>query len=134
MHVNAAGHKPHAFRAQTPRYPGDLNREPEPQRRNKRRKNTRTGEYDETTRRGKKKRTDAKHMESNKNSRMGQLKNAIRIGPLTIERIVDGKYDWRDANLTSRKRKREMMWNGSDGWEPGGARATRRKGKEKRGA
>ena len=55
--------------------------------------------YDEVGRRrkAKKARMEARYVERRKGERRGELKNGIVVGPVTVERIVRGRYEWRDA-------------------------------------
>ena len=52
--------------------------------------------YDETTRRGTRKRTGAYMM---RGDGRGAKRLAIELGVRTLDRIVNGTYEWRDAGL-----------------------------------
>ena len=45
--------------------------------------------------------------------RRGTKRDAVEIGALTVERIVSGKYEWRDAEYAPMKGPRKRLW---DAW------------------
>ena len=51
--------------------------------------------------------------------RRGPLGAGVRVGALTIERTVGGRYEWRDAQLGAMSGKRQRLWAGNDTWDPG---------------
>ena len=58
--------------------------------------------YDEKVRRSKRRKTEnaGRYMESSrKRTRRGELKHGIQITAVTVERIVRGRYEWRDGDL-----------------------------------
>ena len=46
-------------------------------------------------------------------SRRGTKRDAVEVGALTVERIVSGKYEWRDAAYAGMKGQRKRFW---DAW------------------
>lgn len=63
----------------------------------------RQGFYDQTRRRKARRRIGpAPYMESARD-RGGRKRKAIEVGPATVERTVNGKYEWRDAGLRARR-------------------------------
>ena len=63
-------------------------------------------QYDETQRRGKRRRQYSHaYMESGKKRTHCNLKNAIVIGARTVERIVNGEYEWRDGGYKKNRRE-----------------------------
>ena len=53
--------------------------------------------YDETKRRQRRKTHPWRYLE--RGNGRGAKRHAIVVGPAVMERIVDGRYEWRDANL-----------------------------------
>jgi hypothetical protein len=49
----------------------------------------------------------------------GHLKNDIIVGPMTVERIVRGRYEWRDAEYRPMLSEGRAIWQGSKTWDPG---------------
>ena len=47
------------------------------------------------------------------------LKRAVEVGARTIERVVAGRYEWRDAGLGEMEGARRRLWGGSRQWDPG---------------
>ena len=45
--------------------------------------------------------------------RRGTKREAVVIGALTVERIVNGQYEWRDAGYAALKGTRKRLW---DAW------------------
>ena len=43
-------------------------------------------------------------------SRRGTKRDAVEVGALTVERIVSGKYEWRDAAYAGMKGQRKRFW------------------------
>ena len=43
--------------------------------------------------------------------RRGAKRDAVEIGALTVERIVSGKYEWRDAEYAPVKGPRKRLWD-----------------------
>ena len=41
------------------------------------------------------------------------------MGPMTIERTVRGKYEWRDAGYKAMMGEGRAIWQGSRIWDPG---------------
>ena len=65
----------------------------------------RRGFYDQTKRHKARRRIGpAPYMESARD-RAGRKRKAIEVGPATVERTVNGKYEWRDAGLRARRDK-----------------------------
>lgn len=63
----------------------------------------RRGFYDQTKRHKARRRIGpAPYMESARD-RAGRKRKAIEVGPATVERTVNGKYEWRDAGLRARR-------------------------------
>ena len=89
--------------------------------RNKRKTNVST--YDQVRRR-KKRKTKTQRIESNKRAWGGAYKNEVVIGQATVERIVGGRYDWRDTGAAW-KRKRRKHGNGDETDDRGGAQPHR---------
>ena len=75
--------------------------------------------YDEVKRRGKRQRTEARYVERRKGERGRNLKRGIVVGPVTVERIVRGRYEWRDAAYRPMGGERGVIWQGSRTWDPG---------------
>ena len=75
--------------------------------------------YDEVKRRGKRQRTEARYVERRKGERGRNLKRGIVVGPVTVERIVRGRYEWRDAAYRPMGGERGIIWQGSRMWDPG---------------
>ena len=80
--------------------------------------------YDEATRRAKrKKRTEgtaqARYVERRKRMWGGDIKRGIEVGPLTVERVVGARYEWRDAAYAARSGASAVIWLGSQVWDPG---------------
>ena len=73
------------------------------ERRRKRRR--RQGSYDEVKRRGKRKQKSNAHMVSAKRSRQVEMKTAIELGAMTINRIVANGYEWRDGDYRTRRKE-----------------------------
>jgi len=48
--------------------------------------------------------------------RRGTKREAVVIGALTVERIVGGRYEWRDAEYAAIKGPRKRFW---DKWHAG---------------
>ena len=46
-------------------------------------------------------------------NRRGAKRDAVEVGALTVERIVSGKYEWRDAAYAGMKGQRKRFW---DAW------------------
>ena len=47
------------------------------------------------------------------------LKRAVEVGARTIERVVAGRYEWRDAGMGEMEGARRRLWEGSRQWDPG---------------
>ena len=45
--------------------------------------------------------------------RRGTKREAVVIGALTVERIANGQYEWRDAGYAALKGTRKRLW---DAW------------------
>ena len=108
--------------------------------------------YDEATRRAKrKKRTEetaqARYVERRKRMWGGGIKRGIEVGPLTVERVVGARYEWRDEAYAARSGASAVIWLGSQVWDPqadrgggeaegrasrGGRRRGRRHGRQRR--
>ena len=43
-------------------------------------------------------------------SRRGTKRDTVEVGALTVERIVSGKYEWRDAAYAGMKGQRKRFW------------------------
>ena len=43
--------------------------------------------------------------------RRGTKRDAVEVGALTVERIVSGKYEWRDAEYAPMKGPRKRLWD-----------------------
>ena len=79
--------------------------------------------YDETQRRVRRRPSEkVRHVARSRHAaaERGTLKRTIEVGPLTVERVVRGRYEWWDAGLqplfhTARRR----MWEGARTWDPG---------------
>ena len=64
--------------------------------------------YDETRRRGKKRRTGerAAYLERGSGTgRRGSKRSAVVVGTAVVERIVRGRYAWRDGGLVGRRQR-----------------------------
>ena len=48
--------------------------------------------------------------------RRGAKREAVVIGALTVERIVGGRYEWRDAEYAAVRGPRRRLW---DEWHAG---------------
>ena len=77
--------------------------------------------YDETRRRAKRARVNgaARYVERRKRMRQGELKRGIVVGPMTVERTVRGRYEWRDAAYATMVGEGRTIWMGSRTWDPG---------------
>ena len=70
-------------------------------------------QYDETQRRGKRRRQHSHaYMESGKKRTHCNLKNAMVIGARTVERIVNGEYEWRDGGYKKNRRTGALFHEG----------------------
>ena len=77
--------------------------------------------YDEYRRRAKRRRTHGvtiRHVARGKRGRTS-LALTTEVGPLTVERIVAGRYEWRDAGMREMTGKRRQLWLGTRTWDPG---------------
>ena len=80
-------------------------------------------QYDETRRRQRRKRQreGERYVDRSRHTqRKGSLKRSIEVGPHTLDRIVAGRYEWRDAGLRGVRGARRDMWDGNRQWDPGG--------------
>ena len=77
--------------------------------------------YDETTRRKKRRRggDEVRYVERRKRMWGGDLKRGIVVGPMTVERVVRGRYEWRDAAYGEMVGEGRTIWMGSRTWDPG---------------
>ena len=68
--------------------------------------------YDETTRRGPRKAKRVGYMTSS-GGRAGHMHAATTIvmGPAALERVVAGRYEWRDRAMPSVRGKRKRFWD-----------------------
>ena len=59
--------------------------------------------YDDTTRRanGPKRARHVAYMDCSGRRQAGQKRVAIEMGATAVHRVVDGRYEWRDAGLTA---------------------------------
>ena len=81
------------------------------QRREKREREAPHTGYDEVRRRkARKTRTTTAYVERGNRARGGGLKRAIAIGAATVERIVRGRYEWRDGGLQPMIGARRAWW------------------------
>ena len=71
--------------------------------------------YDEVKRR-KTRRTPPTggYVERGNQARAGRLKRAMQIGATTVERIVRGRYEWRDSGLQPMNGERKTIWSNTD--------------------
>ena len=77
--------------------------------------------YDETRRRKKRGRTDTVYTDRSRHKQpRGSLKRGIEVGARMIDRIVAGRYEWRDAELRPMAKVRRRLWDGHRRWDPGG--------------
>ena len=91
----------------------------------------RSGTYDETVRRRKRRRehgqeqADAHYVARSRRAeaviggRLAGLKRGIQVGPQTLERIVAARYEWRDAGNREPTAARRRLWGGTRTWDPG---------------
>ena len=63
--------------------------------------------------------TQARYVERRKRMWGGDLKRGIEVGPLTVERVVGARYEWRDAAYVARSGASAVIWRGSRVWDPG---------------
>ena len=72
--------------------------------------------YDETTRRGPRKAKRVGYMTSS-GGRAGHMHAAATIvmGPAALERVVAGRYEWRDRAMPSVRGKRKRFWDAVTG-------------------
>ena len=49
----------------------------------------------------------------------GQKRHAIEMGAAAIERVVRGRYEWRDAVYSAMQGEGRAIWEGSRTWDPG---------------
>ena len=77
--------------------------------------------YDETKRRATRQRAggEAHYVERRKRMWGGDLKSGIVVGPMTVERTVRGRYEWRDAAYGAMVGEKRTIWMGSRTWDPG---------------
>ena len=77
--------------------------------------------YDEVARRRTRRRPQVqpRYVERRKRAWGGELKSGIVVGPLTVERIVQGRYEWRDAAYSAMCGEGRAIWEGSRTWDPG---------------
>ena len=60
-----------------------------------------------------------RYVERRKRAWGGTLKDGVRVGPLTVERVVGGRYEWRDAEYRAMLGAGKAVWEGSRTWDPG---------------
>ena len=77
--------------------------------------------YDETKRRRTRGhgRDVAHYVERRKRTWGGELKSGIVVGPMTVERTVRGRFEWRDAAYAAMVGEGRVIWMGSRTWDPG---------------
>ena len=79
--------------------------------------------YDETQRRVRRRLGDrVRHVARSRHAaaERGTLKRTVEVGPLTVERVVRGRYEWWDAGLRQRlDGARRKAWDGARTWDPG---------------
>ena len=86
--------------------------------------------YDEVKRRKGRARTGGpaiRYVARGKRSRTGlsntievlKVLKVLKVGPLTVERTVEGRYEWRGAELRAMTGKRQRLWLGARIWDPG---------------
>ena len=80
--------------------------------RSKRKLTTPIASYDETVRRrsGPRDAQRVVYLRRGQDHSVGCKRTAIVLGPYAIERIVRGRYEWRDANLPPQKGPRKRLW------------------------
>ena len=77
-------------------------------------------QYDETARRRKRARPHGGYTDRSRHKQPRvALKRAIEVGARTIERVVAGRYEWRDAGLGEMEGARRRLWEGNRQWDPG---------------
>ena len=91
----------------------------------------RTGTYDETARRKRRREAGPDQGEAARyvarsrradavtGGRLAGLKRGIQVGPRTLERIVAARYEWRDAGNRAPTAARRRLWGGTRMWDPG---------------
>ena len=71
--------------------------------------------YDEVKRRKtRRKPPTGGYVERGNHARAGRLKRAMQIGAMTVERVVRGKYEWRDSGLQPMSGERKAIWSNTD--------------------
>ena len=85
---------------------------PMSQRRGKRAAHEHARGYDETKRRKTRRKPPVNgYVEKGNQARAGGLKRAMQIGSTTVERVVRGRYEWRDGGLQPMTGDRRTIWN-----------------------
>ena len=85
---------------------------PMSQRRGKRAAHEPARGYDETKRRRTRRKPPVSgYVEKGNQARAGGLKRAMQIGSTTVERVVRGRYEWRDGGLQPMTGDRRTIWN-----------------------
>ena len=54
------------------------------------------------------------YVERGNQARAGRLKRAMQIGATTVERVVRGRYEWRDSGLQPMNGERKTIWSNTD--------------------
>ena len=90
----------------------------------KRQKTAPAAGYDETKRRKRRAAAGVGYADRSRHKQpRGTLKRGIEVGARVIDRIVAGRYEWRDAELRPMKGARRSLWDGHRRWDPGGSDA-----------
>ena len=67
--------------------------------------------YDETRRRkARRVRNSTGYVEKGNRARTGGLKRGLEVGAVTVERVVHGRYEWRDGGMRPMTGARKAMW------------------------
>ena len=88
---------------------------PQSQRREKRARQEPARGYDEVKRRRtRRKPPTGGYVERGNQARAGRLKRAMQIGAMTVERVVRGRYEWRDSGLQPMNGERKAIWSNTN--------------------
>ena len=69
--------------------------------------------YDETRRRKVRRvRGSTAYVEKGNRTRTGGLKRGLEVGTATVERVVRGRYEWRDGGMRPMTGARRAIWKG----------------------
>ena len=64
---------------------------------------------------------EVRYVDRVKRTHKGEIKSAVKISAITMERIVGGKYEWRDEGLAAKTGEMRRHWGPTRRriWDPG---------------